>query len=117
MRTGFVVITVLTIVANAFIVIADLARARFVLKNAGELGLSPRLLPFLAVVKGAGVVGLLVGLLWIPVLGTLAATGLTVFYVLAVATHVRAKVFYNLAFPLTFLVLAGATLLLGLRQG
>ncbi len=41
-----------------------------------------------------------------PPLGVAAVIGLTAFFIGAVITHIRARVFYNIAFPATFLVLA-----------
>ena len=42
-------------------------------------------------------------------LGLAAAIGLVLFFVGAVAAHVRARVFHNIAFPLAFLALASAS--------
>lgn len=104
--TALLAVTVMCIAANAFIVAADLARARFVLANSAEVGLRPDFLPYLAVLKGAGAAGLVVGLAGIAPLGLAAAVGLVLFYVCAVGAHVRASVFHNIGFPLLFLVLA-----------
>lgn len=94
------------VVANAFIVAADLARARFVLANSAEVGLRSETLPYLAVLKGAGAAGLVAGLAGFTPLGLAAAGGLVLFYLCAVAAHVRASVFHNIAFPVLFLALA-----------
>lgn len=96
------------VVANAFIVAADLARARFVRVNSAEVGLRPEALPYLAVVMGAGAASLVVGLAGFPTLGLAAAVGLSLFYLCAIGAHVRASVFHNIAFPVLFLVLAFA---------
>ena len=104
--TALLSLTVVGVVANAAIVAADLTRARFVLANSAEVGLRPRVLPYLAVLKGAGAVGLLIGLAGIPLLGLVAAVGLVLFYLCAVGAHLRASVFHNIAFPVIFLALA-----------
>ncbi|GAB2602764.1 DoxX family protein [Kribbella endophytica] len=104
--TVLLTVTVACVVANAFIVAADLARAKFVLANSAEVGLRPEAVPPLAVLKGAGAVGLVAGLAGIRPLGLAAAVGLVLFYLLAVGAHVRASVFHNIAFPLFFLTLA-----------
>ena len=104
--TALLIVTVVCVVANAFIVAADLARARFVLTNSTEVGLRPEALPYLAALKGAGAVGLVVGLAGIAPLGLTAAVGLVLFYLCAVGAHVRASVFHNIGFPVLFLVLA-----------
>jgi DoxX-like family len=101
-----------TIFANAAVAVADFARARFVLANSAEVGVPEAWLPALAVAKAAGAAGLLLGLLGVPVVGVAAAAGLVLFFIGAVAAHVRARVFYNLAFPGFFLALAGASLAL-----
>jgi hypothetical protein len=101
------VVTVVCVVANVFIVVADLSRARFVLANSAEVGLRPAALPYLAALKGAGAVGLVAGFAGLPLLGLAAAVGLVAFYLGAVVAHIRTGVLHNIAFPLVFLVLAG----------
>lgn len=108
--TSLAAITVACVVANAFIVAADLSRAGFVVANSAEVGLRPETLPYLAAVKGAGALGLVIGLAGLPLLGLAAAVGLVVFYVAAVVAHVRASVVHNIAFPLLFLALAVSAL-------
>ncbi|GAA1198737.1 DoxX family protein [Prauserella alba] len=93
-------------VANAVEVVAKAMRAGFVLDNCAQVGLDARWLPYLAVVEGAGVVGLLLGFAGVPLIGTAAAVGLVAFFVIAIAVHVRALVFHNIAFPAAFLLLA-----------
>ncbi|MCX5142004.1 DoxX family protein [Streptomyces sp. NBC_00338] len=102
------VATVACVVANAFIAIADYARAPFVLANSAGVGVPPAAVPYLATLKLAGAVGLVVGLLGVPWLGLAAGIGLTVFFVGAVLAHVRARVFRNIAFPGGYLLLAVA---------
>jgi hypothetical protein len=48
MITTYVVVTVATIIANAAVAIADLARAEFVLKNSAEVGVAESRIPLLA---------------------------------------------------------------------
>lgn len=115
MFTAYVLTTVLTILANAGIAVADLARARFVVANSAEVGVPPFWLPWLAALKAAGAAGLLGGLLGVPVVGVAAATGLVLFFVGAVAAHVRAGVWHNIAFPGGYLALATASLVLALE--
>ncbi|GAA3194009.1 MULTISPECIES: DoxX family protein [Streptomyces] len=112
MFTAYAIITVVTILANAAIAVADFLRAGFVLANSAEVGVPETWLPWLASLKGAGAAGLLLGLLGVPVIGVAAATGLVLFYVGAVTAHLRARVYYNLAVPGGFLALAGASLVL-----
>ncbi|MFC5835101.1 DoxX family protein [Nonomuraea insulae] len=116
MFTVYVAVTIATILANSAIVVADLARAEFVLANMAEVGVPPSALPMLAMLKAAGAVGLLLGLLGIDVIGVAAAAGLVAFFVCAIVVHVRARVFHNIAFPGAFLVLALASLALGITH-
>lgn len=105
-------VTVVAIVANAGIAAADFAKAPFVLANSAEVRLQPEWIPWLASLKAAGAAGLLVGLVGYPPLGVAAALGLVLFYVGAVAAHVRTRVLHNLHFPVGYLALAVATLVL-----
>jgi hypothetical protein len=111
----YVVVTVVTAVANLGIAAADLARAQFVLANSAEVGVAPKWITPLALCKAAGGLGLITGFA-VPPLGIAAATGLVVFFVGAVAVHVKTRVLHNLAFPLTYLALAVASLGLALAQ-
>ncbi|BBX35181.1 hypothetical protein MMAG44476_02320 [Mycolicibacterium mageritense DSM 44476 = CIP 104973] len=100
------VIVVVTAAANAAMALADLIGARFVLANSAEVGVPRTWVPTLGLLKAAGAAGLLVGMFAVPPIGFAAAVGLTAFFIGAVATHLRARVFYNIAFPTAFLVLA-----------
>jgi hypothetical protein len=112
MHIAYVVITLTTAVVTAGIALADLIPAGFVLANSAEVGVPRPWLPALGAVKLAGAVGLVVGLLSLPALGIAAAIGLVLFFVGAVITHLRARVFYNIAFPGAYLCLSAATLAL-----
>ncbi|ANR93608.1 DoxX family protein [Mycobacterium avium] len=98
--------TVLCIVANTLIAIADYVPAGFVLKNSAEVHVPAAALPYLATLKLAGAVGLTLGLVALPRLGVAAGIGLVLFFIGAVGAHVRARVFHNIAFPGAFLLLA-----------
>ncbi|WP_407565445.1 DoxX family protein [Streptomyces sp. 184] len=97
------------IAANTFIAVADYAGAGFVLENSAAVRTPARALPYLATLKLAGAAGLVVGLAAAPWLGVAAGAGLTLFFVGAVAAHVRARVFHNIAFPGVYLLLALAS--------
>ncbi|RVW01757.1 DoxX family protein [Rhodococcus spongiicola] len=100
--------TLLCIVANAFIAVADYLEADFVLKNSADVGVPVAALPHLGTAKLVGAIGLVVGLLALPWVGVAAGIGLTVYFVGAVAVCIRARV-YNVAFPGLYLLLAGAS--------
>jgi hypothetical protein len=86
------------------------------LANSAEVGVPPSWLPLLATLKAAGAAGLLIGLLGVRYVGIAAAIGLVLFFTGALAVHVRARVFYNLAFPGTYWLLAAASLVLALAR-
>ncbi|MFB8026879.1 MULTISPECIES: DoxX family protein [unclassified Streptomyces] len=109
MSSVLIIVTVGCVVANGFMAIADYMRAPFVLANSAEVRLRPAVLPYLATLKLAGAVGLLAGLLGVRWLGLAAGVGLTAFFIGAVLAHVRARVFYNIAFPGGYLLLAAAS--------
>jgi hypothetical protein len=116
MPTAYAIITVIAVLANAGIAVADLSKAGFVLANSAEVGLPRTWLPWLAALKAAGAAGLLLGLLGVPVVGVAAATGLVLFYIGAVAAHIRARVHHNIAFPGGYLTLALASLTLAVLR-
>ncbi|MFC4495041.1 DoxX family protein [Streptomyces ovatisporus] len=112
MFVAYAVVTVVTLLANAGTAVADVAGARSVLANSAEVGVPRAWLPVLAGLKAAGALGLLLGLLGLPVVGEAAASGLVVFFIGAMGAHVRARVFHNIAFPAGYLALAVASLAL-----
>lgn len=112
MSVAYVIVTVITIIANATIAVADLRRAKFVLANSAEVGVPQSWLPLLATLKAAGAAGLLIGLFGVHALGIAAAIGLTLFFTGALIAHVRARVLYNVAYPGTYWLLAITTLVL-----
>jgi hypothetical protein len=112
---AYLTVVIATFAANAFAAVADFVRARFVLDNSVQVGVSERWLPLLGGLKAAGAVGLVLGLLWRPI-GIAAAIGLVAFFVGAITFHVRARVFHNVAFPGFFLALAVGALVLTAEQ-
>jgi hypothetical protein len=114
LTTLYVIVAGITAAANLGIAAADLARPQFVLANSAEVGVPPYWITPLAACKAAGGLGLLAGLAGFTVIGVAAAAGLVLFFVGAVAVHVHTRVLHNLAFPLTYLLLAVASLILAL---
>ncbi|MCR6484669.1 DoxX family protein [Amycolatopsis sp. OK19-0408] len=102
-------VIVTTIVLNAAIGVADLAKARFVLATSGAVDVPPSWLPMLGTLKLAGAAGLTLGLLGVRPIGVAAGIGLVLFYVGAIVAHVRARKFASGIAPLVFLGLAIAT--------
>lgn len=110
----YLVVTLITAIVTTAIAIPDFVPAQFVLANSAKVGVPRSWLPMLGTLKLAGGVGLIVGLLGLPVIGIAAATGLVAYFIGAVVTHIRAGVFYNIAFPGGFLLLAAASLALAI---
>ncbi|MCH1883372.1 DoxX family protein [Agrococcus sp. ARC_14] len=102
----------ITVVMNLAIVIGDIVRAEFVVANSREVGVADEWLPALALLKGAGAAGLVIGIAGVPLVGILAASGLTLFYLSALIAHVRARVFHSIAFPALFFAFALGSLVL-----
>jgi hypothetical protein len=112
MTTACVVVTLFTAVITAAVGVADLIPAGFVLANSAEVHVPRSWLPMLGIVKLAGAIGLLVGLVTLPAIGIAAATGLLLFFIGALIAHVRARALYNIAFPGAYLALSAASLVL-----
>ncbi|MEV6878147.1 DoxX family protein [Amycolatopsis sp. NPDC051128] len=104
-------VVITTIVLNAVIGLADLVKARFVLATSGAVDVPPGWLPMLGSLKLAGAAGLVLGLSGFRAVGVAAAIGLVLFFVGAIAAHVRARKFATGVAPLAFLGLAVASLL------
>lgn len=112
MHVATTVVLAVTATANIGIAVADVARASFVLANSAEVHVPRSWLPRLAILKAAGGVGLLLWFASVPGFPIAAAIGLVCFFIGAITAHVRARVFYNIAFPGAYLALAVACLAL-----
>jgi hypothetical protein len=90
--------------------IGAVLHAQYVAKVAAEVGVLPAQLPLLGVLKLAGAIGLLLGLLNVPYIGIAAAIGLVIYFIGAIVAHLRAHVLYNIYGPGIYLTLAVLTL-------
>jgi hypothetical protein len=115
MFSAYVVVTLMAIAANTFAATADFMRLKFVLITAAKVGVPESWLPMLGILKAAGALGLLLGLIGVPLIGTAAAVGLILFFVCAITAHLRAR-YYSIGPAVTFLLLAVAALVLGLAS-
>jgi DoxX-like family len=118
MVTAYVVVTLLAIAANTFSGVAALVHFGPIIPGMARAGVPQSWLTFpIGTLKTAGAVGLLLGLIGVPLIGVAAAIGLVLFFVCAIYTHVRAGD-YSAQFSLAigFLVLAVAALVLGLAS-
>lgn len=111
MYVGYVVVAVLTAAANIWAAMADVRHTGSAVANATKVGVATSWLVPLGLLKAAGAVGLLIGIV-VPVIGLAAATGLILFFVCAVFAHLRVDWYATLPFPGGFLVLALGALLL-----
>ncbi len=115
MFTAYVVATLLAIAANTFSGVAALVHFKPIIPGMVKAGVPESWLTTLGTLKTAGALGLLLGLIGMPLIGTAAAIGLVLFFVGAIVTHLRARD-YSPTFGLAigFLLLAVAALVLGL---
>lgn len=112
MPAAYIAVTAITIFLNVAAVFADLTHAKWMLAGFTQIGVPPSLLPFLATLKAAGAAGLLTGLFGIRPLGVAAATGLVLFFLGAVAIHLRARALGTLPPTIGYLAFAVASLTL-----
>src|SRR5213080_842280 len=108
MFTAYLVVTVLAAAANIFSATLDFIRFKQVLINMAKAGVSESWITILGVLKAAGALGLLIGIS-VPVIGIAAASGLVLFFVGAIVTHLRAHD-HSFGLAVVFLLLALAAL-------
>jgi hypothetical protein len=94
--------------------IAKLSHKERFVRGYIKVGVPEDKLDYLAIILLAGAAGLLLGLLWAPI-GVAAAAGVTLYFLVAIAFHIRADDADHLPTPLVIAVLAAAAL--GLRVG
>ncbi|HEU5314376.1 MAG TPA: DoxX family protein [Candidatus Udaeobacter sp.] len=99
MFTAYIIVTVLTVAANAYAAVVDFRRPQWVLDNMSKWGGSDSWLSTL------GALGRLVGI-GIPLIGVAAGVGLVLFFVGAIAVVIRAGWYAHLPWPSTYLLLA-----------
>jgi hypothetical protein len=92
MSTGYVVVTVLWAAWVGFSAGSVFFRAKWVVHPLADYGVPRSWWPWLGAAKAAGAAGLLVGL-FVPVIGLMAAIGLVLYFIGAVATVVRPRVY------------------------
>ncbi|RZQ62438.1 DoxX family protein [Amycolatopsis suaedae] len=106
------VVIVVTAVACVFSAVVDWTLPERVFANAGQVRVPRSWLPALGALKAAGAAGLVAGLAGVPFIGVAAAAGLVLFFVGAVGAHVRARVFHNIGYAVSYLVLSIASFVL-----
>jgi DoxX-like family len=78
-----------------------------------RVGVPKDKLDYLAMILLAGAAGLVLGLVWAPI-GIAAAIGVVCYFVVAIASHIRAHDERNLPTPIAFEAIAAAALALRL---
>lgn len=112
MFTAYLIVTLLAAAANIFSAALDFIRFKPILINMARVGVPASWLTMLGILKAAGAIGLLIGI-GVPLIGTAAAIGLVLFFVGAIATHLRARD-YSFGLAVVFLLLAVVALVLRL---
>ena len=118
MFTAYVVVTFLAIAADAFSGVAALLHFKPIIPGMLKAGVPESWLTFpIGTLKTAGALGLLLGLIGVPLIGTAAAIGLVLFFVCAIYTHLLARD-YSPQFGLAigFLLLNASALVLVLAS-
>jgi hypothetical protein len=109
MYIAYVTVTLLLVGMLIFSAMAMYLRASWILSAMARAGVPDSWLPTLATLKMAGAAGLLLGVA-IPIIGLAAAVGVTLFFVGAIITHIRAR--WGLPAPMPFFMMAVAALAL-----
>ncbi|MGA9874782.1 MAG: DoxX family protein [Solirubrobacteraceae bacterium] len=112
MYIAYLIVTILAALANGYAACLNFLGAESVKVVAEKVEVSQRwMIPF-GTLLAAGGIGLLVGFA-VPVLGTVAAIGLVVYFICALSAHIRVRD-PNVGGAVSFLVLATAALIVGL---
>jgi hypothetical protein len=110
----FAAVAVVSVLLGALLTFAaarKLSHRDHVVASYARVGVPEDRLNHLALILLAGAAGLILGLLWAPV-GIAAAAGLVVYFMLAIAAHIRADDAKNLPTPITMETLAAVALVL-----
>jgi hypothetical protein len=106
-----VIVSLLLAAAISFAAVRKLSHRPDVVAAYARVGVREERLNDLAAILLAGAAGLMLGLLWAPI-GVAAATGLVVYFALAIAAHIRFGDTSNLPAPAAIELMAIAALVL-----
>ncbi|MGI5460854.1 DoxX family protein [Streptomyces sp. CA-249302] len=112
MFAAYLTVTLLGVVFNGAAAVTYLIGHEYPKTQADMKGIPRKWVPVLGMLLAAGTAGLLAGLA-VPVLGTLAAVGLVLYFVGAIFAHLRVGS-RNVVGGIVFLATAAAALVLGL---
>ncbi|MDV9188519.1 DoxX family protein [Streptomyces sp. SR27] len=111
MSATAIVVTAVAAFMAGFSAAAIFFRAAFVVEPLAQYGVPQSWWNWLGAAKAAGATGLIVGF-YVPVVGTLAAIGLILYFAGAVITVLRARAYGHAPFPLVYMAPAVAALAL-----
>jgi hypothetical protein len=106
------IVSVLLAALLAYSAVTKLSHEERFVQGYVRVGVPEDKLDYLAIILLAGAAGLVLGLLWAPV-GVAAAVGVVLYFLTAIAFHIRADDTEHLPTPLVIAAIAAATL--GLR--
>ncbi|MEV6071215.1 DoxX family protein [Nocardia sp. NPDC052001] len=109
---AFVTVSILGVLFNGAAAVTYLIGREYPKTQADMKGIPRKYVPVLGTLLAAGAIGLLAGLA-VPILGTLAAIGLVLYFIGAIAAHLRVGS-RNIVGGIVFLATAIAILVLGL---
>ncbi|MGW0667012.1 DoxX family protein [Streptomyces sp. NPDC002746] len=112
MSAAYLTLTILGVVFNGAAAVTYLIGHDYPKTQADMKGIDRKWVPVLGSLLAAGTVGLAAGLV-VPVLGTLAAIGLILYFIGAIYAHLRVGS-RNIVGGIVFLATAAAVLVLGL---
>ncbi len=113
MTIAYYVVAVVTALWVGFSSYSLFARKAFVVDSLVAYGVPRTWWNWLAAAKGAGAVGLVVGI-FVPAIGVAAAIGLILYFLGAVATTLRARSYRTTPYPVLYLIPVAAALVLQL---
>ena len=113
MPVATVIVSALLAALLTFAAIRKLSHREEVVETYTRVGVPEDKLDYLAIILLAGAAGLILGLLWTP-LGVAAAVGVTCYFLVAIAFHIRANDARNLPTPMVIAGMAVAALVLQL---
>ncbi|MCX4448955.1 DoxX family protein [Streptomyces sp. NPDC087866] len=113
MRTAYLTVTILGILFNGAAAVTYLIGHEYPKSQADMKGIPRRYVPVLGLLLAAGTLGLAAGFA-VPALGTLAASGLILYFIGAIIAHLRVGS-RDIAGGIVFLATAIAALILGIR--
>jgi DoxX-like family len=111
MSTAAAIVTVVLAAILVFAAVRKLTHREDVVAAYAKVGVPEERLDQLAIILLLGAAGLLLGLAWTPI-GVAAAVGVAVYFMLAIAAHVRHDDAGNLPTPVAIEAMAVAALVL-----